>query len=67
MDEQFKGMTVNERLYVSGLINEFEVAVVNKNKEKIIEILKKVEITDEYSIKMILDSLLAQASCLCYE
>lgn len=49
-------MTVNERLYVSGLLNEFDEAVENKDTEKVCSILKKVELTDE-SVKEILESL----------
>ena len=32
-DEKYKGMTVNERLYVSGLLDQFEKAVRAKNVE----------------------------------
>lgn len=53
MDNQYKGMTVNERLYVSGLMNAFDKAVNEGNIETVIEILKKVEITEEYAIKPI--------------
>jgi hypothetical protein len=34
MDDKFAGMTVNERLYVSGLWDEFDLAVKDKNVEK---------------------------------
>jgi hypothetical protein len=57
MDNQYKGMTVNERLYVSGLMEKFDLAVEEKNIEKVVDILKKVEITDESSIKPILKEL----------
>lgn len=52
----YKGMTVNERLYVSGLMNEFDKAVEEKDTEKVICILKKVELTD-LSITPILKEL----------
>lgn len=45
MDNKYAGMTVNERLYVAGLLDEFEEAVSDKNTEKSIRILKKVELT----------------------
>lgn len=56
MENKFAGMTVNERLYVSGLIDEFDTAVEEKNVDKIRIILKKVDLTEE-SIKPILDQL----------
>jgi len=54
MDNKYAGMTVNERLYVAGLLDEFEEAVNDKNTEKAIRILKKVELTDD-NIKPILE------------
>lgn len=47
MSDKYKGMTINERLYVSGLIDEFDKAVGNKDKNKVIDILKQVELTNE--------------------
>jgi hypothetical protein len=55
MDNQYGGMTVNERLYVSGLLKEFYKAVEEKNKEKVILILNKVEITGDSLIIPILE------------
>ncbi len=46
MDKKYKGMAVNERLYVSGLLNEFDIAVKEKNVDRIVSILKQVELTD---------------------
>lgn len=57
MDDKYGAMTVIERLYVSGLIEQFDIAVNNKNKTEIIRILKEVEITDESSINNILVTL----------
>jgi hypothetical protein len=56
MENHYAGMTVNERLYSSGLINEFDKAVKEKNAEKVIAILKKVEL-NELSINPILERL----------
>jgi hypothetical protein len=44
---KYSGMTVNERLWVSGLSDQFYSAVENKNVSRIVEILKKVELNDE--------------------
>lgn len=56
MGNKYAGMTVNERLYVSGLMNEFDKAVAEKNTEKVREVLERVELTEE-SIKPILEKL----------
>jgi hypothetical protein len=53
--EKYKGMTVNERLYASGLLEQFDKAVETKNIEEVIRILRIVELSDE-SIKPILES-----------
>jgi len=57
MDNKYAGMTVNERLYVSGLIKEFDEAVEEKNVNKVVSILKEVELTDDRSIDPILERL----------
>ena len=56
MENKYAGMTVNERLYVSGLIDEFDKAVGEQNIDEAIRILRKVELTDD-SIKPILEQL----------
>ncbi len=57
MDNKYKGMTINERLYVSGFMDEFDNAVKENKIEKVIDILKKVEITEESAINPILKEL----------
>lgn len=57
MDFKYKGMTVNERLYVSGLMDAFDKAAKEADVEKVVEILKEVEITDESAIEEILKEL----------
>ncbi|PRZ00186.1 hypothetical protein BY457_10610 [Marinilabilia salmonicolor] len=42
----YSGMTVNERLAVSGLFKEFDKAVRKKDKMKLVEILKEVSLSD---------------------
>jgi molecular chaperone GrpE (heat shock protein) len=54
MDNKYVGMTVNERLYVSGLLDAFEKAVSEKNTDEAVRILKEVELTD-VNIKPILE------------
>jgi len=49
-------MTVNERLYLSGLIGDFDIAVEKKDINKVVSILKEVELTD-LSIDPILKQL----------
>jgi hypothetical protein len=56
MENKYAGMTVNERLYVSGLMDEFDQAVAEKDAAKVRIILKQVELTEE-SIKPILEKL----------
>ena len=43
-ESKYEGMTVNERLYVSGNLPKFEKAVKERNIEKVIEILMTVEL-----------------------
>ena len=57
MDDRYRGMTVNERLYVSGLMEDFDKLVSLKDVEGVIKILEKVEITDEPTIESILERL----------
>ena len=54
MNNKLKGMTVNERLYVSGLLDDFEKAIYKKDREEVIRILRMVELTDQ-NINPILD------------
>jgi len=53
---RYKGMTVNERLQVSGQMEEFDKQVKRKDVNKITTILKSVELTNE-SIEPILKNL----------
>lgn len=56
-ENKYSGMTVNERLYISGLMNEFDKAVREKNIEKIKSIFKEVELTDDITIIAILKQI----------
>lgn len=61
MGNKYAAMTVNERLYVSGLIKEFDKAVEEKNSTEATRILREVELTDD-SIKPILEQLKLKTS-----
>lgn len=56
MNNNYAGMTVNERLYVSGLMDKFDKAVDEKNVNEVVSILKAVELND-LSINPILEQL----------
>jgi hypothetical protein len=48
MDEQkYSGMTVNERLFAAGLLDEFDTAVNHKNRDKVVALLQQVELSYE--------------------
>lgn len=56
MDTKYSGMTVNERLYVRGLLDEYDKAVKGKDIAKIKSILEAVNLTPS-SIEPILEQL----------
>ncbi|HEY9192096.1 MAG TPA: hypothetical protein VIO81_04435 [Methyloversatilis sp.] len=56
MEKRYAGMTVNERLYVSGLMDEFDKAVGERDIARIRSILTEVELPEE-SIQPILEQL----------
>lgn len=56
MENKYAGMSVNERLYVSGLIDEFDKAVEDRDLDRVRSILSNVELTEE-SIRPILEQL----------
>ena len=56
MENKYSDMTVNERLYVSELMCEFDKAVAEWDVERIRSILSKVELAEE-SIISILEQL----------
>lgn len=43
----FAGMTVNERIFAAGLMDLFDNAIAENNKEEVILILKKVNLNSE--------------------
>ena len=56
LGNKYKGMTMNERLYASNLIDKFDIAVKRKNVATIISILEEVELTEK-SIVPVLENL----------
>lgn len=44
---KYAGMTVIERLYVSGYMDEYDNAVKDRDSEKVKDILQKVELKEE--------------------
>ncbi|MGK2910978.1 MAG: hypothetical protein ACSLE1_14430 [Sphingobium sp.] len=40
----YAGMTLNERLFTKGVLDEFDAAIGEKDRVKLIELLKAVEI-----------------------
>ena len=58
MHDKYAGMTVNERLVVSGLMRAFDKSVKRKDIAKTTEILESVGL-DEVNILSILEQLIA--------
>jgi len=56
MESKYLGMTVNERLYASGLFDEYDKAIEERRLEDVIRILKEVDLNEE-SIEPILEQL----------
>jgi len=56
MENKFGGMTVNERLYHSNLLESFDKLIELKDFKGLEEILKKIEL-DDSSIEDIINSL----------
>ncbi len=49
----YSGMTVNERLFVSGRLWDFEAAVKEGNRKKVLEILKELQVSESDAIHII--------------
>jgi hypothetical protein len=58
---QFGGMTVNERLFVSGLMDEFDAAARRRDRDTMISILVKVALTPKGAAQTA-DTILADPS-----
>lgn len=53
----YNGMTVNERLFLSGRMDEFDALVRAKDVNGLKSLLKDVEITDDSNVRAIIESL----------
>jgi len=49
----YSAMTVNERLYVSGNLNKFDLAVAKKDITEIVKILRSVDLKKESIIPIL--------------
>lgn len=50
---QYGGMTVNERLVIANKMDEFDNAIKNKETSKVIDILRSVELNDDNIIAIL--------------
>ena len=48
---RYAGMTVNERLVIANLLNDFDEAVKRRDREQMLSVLQKVELTLEQAIQ----------------
>jgi hypothetical protein len=44
---KYAGMTVNERFYEAGIMEEWDRAATSKNRDRMIELLGEVELADQ--------------------
>lgn len=56
-EKKASGMTVNERLYHAGLLNDFDQDVLENNKPKLESILEKIHFSQK-NIQFIVGQLL---------
>jgi len=50
-EQELKGMTVNARLFVYGLFEEWDMAVTDKDKNEMVSILIKANLSKEQAIE----------------
>jgi len=46
-EPRYAGMTTNERLFEAGLLSEWTAAARSRNRERMIELLSKVDLGDQ--------------------
>ena len=55
--KNYRGLTVNERLMVSGLLDQFSVAARKRNRQAMIAMLRKLALPEQYATHWV-DTLL---------
>jgi len=45
-EKRYSGMTVNERLFHAGLLDNFDIAAKNRDQKAMMDILSKVELSE---------------------
>ena len=55
--KNYSGLTVNERLFVSGMLDQFYAAARDGKRETMISMLKRVALTESYAVRWV-DTLL---------
>jgi hypothetical protein len=58
---KYGGMTVNERLVMSGLLDEFDTAARRRDRDTLIAILRKVALTEKGAAQTV-DAILTSPS-----
>jgi hypothetical protein len=56
----FSGMTVNERIFASGQLSQWDSAFVRRDRMELTEILNRVDLSDQ--AQTIIDSILSKNS-----
>ncbi|RJG57779.1 hypothetical protein D0Z70_00705 [Sphingobium terrigena] len=46
----YSGMTLNERLFAAGILDEFDAAIDEKSRERVVELLGAVEVDNPHGI-----------------
>ena len=47
---KYSGMTLNERLFAAGILDQFDAAIDENNREMVVEILRAVEVDNPHGI-----------------
>jgi hypothetical protein len=63
--KNYKGLSVNERLAVSGQLDSFGTAAKNRNREQMISMLRRLAISEPYAKRWV-DTLLGDQKFFYY-